>query len=200
MELAEVARVLERRGFSARFFHTAAEAADYLDGAIDGQTVSFGGSLTLEAMGLKERLSRHNRIYQPLRIADGVVQDQDVEKAATSDVFVTSVNALAETGELVSIDGLGNRVSSMLYGHRRAYFVVGRNKLEPTFEKAVWRARNIAAPRNAARLARKTPCAVSGRCHDCNSPERICRGMAVLFAPILRCEMEVVLVDEKLGL
>ena len=108
--------------------------------------------------------------------------------------------ALAETGEMVSIDGIGNRVASMLYGHQKVYLVAGRNKLTPDYDGAVWRARNVAAPGNAARLQRKTPCAASGHCHDCRSPERICRGMVVLWENMYFSEMEVVLVDEELGL
>ena len=118
----------------------------------------------------------------------------------TAEHYITSVNGLAETGELINIDGTGNRVASTLYGHKKVWFVVGRNKLAPTYEEALWRARNIAAPKNARRLKRKTPCAVKAdRCYDCKSPERICRGLVVLWEAIGSMEMEVVLVDEALG-
>ncbi len=85
-------------------------------------------------------------------------------------MYITSVNGMAETGELINIDGNGNRVASSLYGHKKVWFIVGRNKLAPTYEEALWRTRNIAAPKNAQRLGRKTPCAVHGdRCYDCKS-------------------------------
>ena len=115
-------------------------------------------------------------------------------------VYITSVNGLAETGELINIDGAGNRVAGTLFGHEKVYFVVGRNKLAPTYDQALWRARNIAAPKNAQRLKCKTPCAVKGdRCYDCKSPDRICRGLVVLWEAMMGMEMEVVLVDEDLG-
>ena len=118
----------------------------------------------------------------------------------TSDVYLTSVNGLAETGELINIDGTGNRVSGELFGHKKVYFIVGRNKLAPTYEEALRRARNVASPKNAQRLGVKTPCAVKGdRCYDCKSPERICRGLVVLWEKMKSCEMEVVLIDEDLG-
>ena len=118
----------------------------------------------------------------------------------TADMYITSVNGMAETGELINIDGNGNRVASSLYGHKKVWFIVGRNKLAPTYEEALWRARNIAAPKNAQRLGRKTPCAVHGdRCYDCKSPERICRGMVVLWEAVANMEMEVVLIDQDLG-
>lgn len=126
---------------------------------------------------------------------------EDRKKAAQADVYIASANGLAETGEIINIDGAGNRIASTLYGHEKVYFVIGRNKLAPTYDEALWRARNIAAPKNAQRLGKKTPCAVKGdRCYDCKSPDRICCGLAVLWTAMMGMEMEVILVDEELGL
>ena len=101
---------------------------------------------------------------------------------------------------MINIDGFGNRVASTLYGHEKVYLVIGCNKLAPTYEEALWRARNIAGPKNAQRKQMKTPCAAKGdRCYDCKSPERICRGMVTLWGPMLGMETEVVLVNEALG-
>ena len=197
-DFSRVKQNLEARGFRVSVFATAAEAADYLDSAIDNTSVGFGGSVTLEQMGLYERLERHDRVNWHWRpTVDGV----DARQAAmTAEHYITSVNGLAETGELINIDGTGNRVAATLYGHKKVWFVVGRNKLAPTYEEALWRARNIAAPKNAQRLKRKTPCAVKAdHCYDCKSPERICRGLVVLWEAIGSMEMEVVLVDEALG-
>ena len=109
---------------------------------------------------------------------------------------------MAETGELVNIDGTCNRIASSVYGHKRVYFVVGVNKIEPDYDRALWRARNVAAPKNAQRLGRKTPCAVKAdRCYDCKSPERICRGLSVIWGRPTPVEtMEVVLIGEELGM
>lgn len=197
-DFSRVKQNLEARGFRVSVFATAAEAADYLDSAIDNTSVGFGGSVTLEQMGLYERLERHDRVNWHWR---PTVDGADARQAAmTAEHYITSVNGLAETGELINIDGTGNRVASTLYGHKKVWFVVGWNKLAPTYEEALWRARNIAAPKNAQRLGRKTPCAVKAdRCYDCKSPERICRGLVVLWEAIGSMEMEVVLVDEALG-
>ena len=197
-DFSRVKQNLEARGFRVSVFATAAEAADYLDSAIDNTSVGFGGSVTLEQMGLYERLERPDRVNWHWR---PTVDGADARQAAmTAEHYITSVNGLAETGELINIDGTGNRVASTLYGHKKVWFVVGRNKLAPTYEEALWRARNIAAPKNAQRLKRKTPCAVKAdHCYDCKSPERICRGLVVLWEAIGSMEMEVVLVDEALG-
>ena len=193
--LERTAEALRQRGFAFSVFETAEAAADYLDGAIDGRTVGFGGSMTLEAMDLWERLRTHNQVYSHLH---GFPLGPE---AAEAQVYVTSVNGLAETGEVINIDGIGNRVASTLYGHEKVYLVIGRNKLAPTYDEALWRARNIASPKNAQRLGRKTPCAVKGdRCYDCKSPDRICRGLVVLWGPMMGMETEVILVDEDLGM
>ena len=197
MAFEKVRENLEQRGFRVSTFATAAEAAAYLDGAIDGATVGFGGSITVQEMGLYEKLGTHNQVIWHWK------GDPDAHtQAAQAQVYIASANGLAETGEIINIDGAGNRVASTLFGHQRVYFVIGRNKLAPTFEEALWRARNIAAPKNAQRLNKKTPCAVKGdRCYDCKSPERICRGLVVLWKPMMGMEesTEIVLVDEDLG-
>ena len=197
MAFEKVRENLEQRGFRVSTFATAAEAAAYLDGAIDGATVGFGGSITVQEMGLYEKLGTHNQVIWHWK------GDPDAHtRAAQAQVYIASANGLAETGEIINIDGAGNRVASTLFGHQRVYFVIGRNKLAPTFEEALWRARNIAAPKNAQRLNKRTPCAVKGdRCYDCKSPERICRGLVVLWKPMMGMEesTEIVLVDEDLG-
>ena len=196
MAFETVKKNLEARGFSVSTFSTAAEAAAYLDSAIDGTTVGIGGSMTVQQMGLHEKLAAHNGVHW--HWTDG---PEARAKAAHADVYITSANGLTENGEVINIDGAGNRVASTLYGHKRVYFIIGRNKLAPTYDEALWRARNIAAPKNAQRLGKKTPCAVKGdRCYDCKSPDRICRGLVVLWGPSMGVETEIVLVDEDLGL
>ena len=109
--------------------------------------------------------------------------------------------ALAETGEIINIDGVGNRLAGTLFGHEKVYFVIGRNKLAPDYEKAVWRARNVAGPHRAQQLGKKTPCAVKAdRCYDCKSPDRVCNAMVTLWGPMTGMETEILLVDEDLGL
>ena len=189
---------LEARGYMVRVFSTGKEAADYLDAAVDGTSVGFGGSATLDALGLYERLGTHNQVVWHWKQED---KDAARREAMTTGVYLTSVNALAETGELVNIDGAGNRAAATLFGHEKVFYVIGRNKLAPTYEEAVWRARNIAAPQRARQLGKKTPCAVKcDRCYDCKSPERVCRGLVTLWGPMMGMEAEVLPVDEELGL
>lgn len=196
-DFSAVKKNLEARGFRVNTFETAQAAADYLNEAIDGVSVGFGGSITLDQMGLYERLASHNSTVWHWKTDD---QSAARQQAMTADMYITSVNGLAKTGELINIDGVGNRVGATLFGHKKVWFVAGRNKLASTYDEALWRARNIAAPKNAQRLQKKTPCAVKGdRCYDCKSPDRICRGLVVLWEAMAGTEMEVVLIDEELG-
>ena len=186
---------LEQRGFRTARFSTAAEAALYLNGKLDGRTIGIGGSVTARQMGLNESLSTHNTVHW--HWYGGSHAD-----VAGTEVYISSVNGAAETGELVNIDGTCNRVSSILYGHKELYLIIGANKVTPDYDSALWRARNIAAPKNAQRLQRKTPCAVKAdRCYDCDSPERICRALVVLWEKPGAIEYaEVILIDEDLGM
>ena len=200
MDFTNVKNALIARGFKVSCFETAKEAADYLNTQIDGTTAAFGGSVTLEELKLYELLSAHNTVLSHWHPSAGVTPDELRSRAAVSEHYLLSANGIAETGEIINIDGSGNRVASMLYGHKKVWIVAGRNKLAPTYDEALWRARNIAAPKNAQRLNRKTPCAVhADHCYDCKSPERICRGLAVLWEPMMGCVCEVVLVNEDLG-
>ena len=193
-DLKKLTGTLEELGYTVRCFDTADQAAEYLDRQIDGRTVSFGGSVTLQEMGLYPRLSAHNQVVWHW-------EGGSLAEAMTTDVYISSVNGLAETGEIINIDGTCNRVASTLFGHQTVYLVVGRNKIAPDYESALWRARNIAAPKNAQRLKRKTPCAVKGdRCYNCKSPERICKALTVLWGKPGGVEhMELILVDQELG-
>jgi len=194
-DYAKLTATLEGLGYTVHTFDTAAQACDYLDSRIDGTTVGFGGSMTLKDMGLYPKLAAHNKVYW--HWAGNFPKD-----AVDTDVYISSANALAETGELINIDGAGNRVSSTIYGHQAVYFVIGANKIAPDYDAALWRARNIAAPKNAQRLGKKTPCAVKGdRCYDCKSPDRICKALAVLWGkPSGIPTMEIILVNQDLGM
>ncbi len=191
---------LNSLGYKVSYFETAGEAAQYMDEQIDGQTVGFGGSVSLKEMGLYEKLSSHNTVYWHQGVADQRESQEIRTKAANAAVYVSSVNGISQNGEIINIDGVGNRVASIFYGHEKVYLVIGKNKVAKDYESALYRARNVAAPLNAVRLKRNTPCAVKGdRCYDCKSPDRICRGLSVLWAKPNSGKYEIVLVNQNLG-
>ncbi len=190
---------LTKGGYFVKVFDTKESAAKYLNEQIDGTTVGFGGSISLKEMGLYESLGTHNDVFSHWYPGGDKTQDDIRHMAMETETYISSVNGIAETGEIVNIDGSGNRLAGISFGHNRVFFVIGQNKVEPTYEKAIWRARNVAAPKNAARLNVNTPCVKSGRCHDCQSSERICKGLSVLWQAMMSSRMEVVLVREDLG-
>lgn len=187
----------ETRGFHTSFFETRKEASDYLCSVIKGKKVGFGGSVTIKEMELYESLSKDNEIishwYNP-----GV---DTIREARASEIYITSVNGVSETGALVNIDGTGNRVAETLYGPEKVYFVVGSNKIEPDLHSALHRAKHVAAPKNALRLKVNTPCVANGgdKCYDCLSPERICRATVILEGPCKSMEAEIIFINEALG-
>lgn len=199
MAFEELKKRLESNGFVVSVFPTGAEAADYLDREIDGKTVGIGGSMTISQLGLFDRLAAHNTLHSHWH-TDGSPAEA-IRQAATTDTYLLSANAIAEnTGEILNIDGTGNRVSSSLFGHKKVYFVAGKNKISPDYESALFRLRNVVAPKNAQRLGRNTPCAVNAdKCYNCNSPERICNALVVFYKKINAMDMEVILIDEELG-
>jgi NAD-dependent dihydropyrimidine dehydrogenase PreA subunit len=200
LNIQDIVRALQKNRYDVTVFATASEAADYLDRQIDGKRVGFGDSLTLKGMHMYERLARHNEVADPQRTLDLASFMDIAKRALMTDVFLTSVNAMTEQGEMVNMDGTGNRVAGSLFGHEKVYFVVGTNKIVPTLDDAIHRVRNVAAPLNAKRHGKKTPCAIHGdRCYDCSSPERICNALVIHLKKMSHCPTEVVLIDEKLG-
>lgn len=199
-DFALLAANLEKKGYRVSTFATAADAAVYLDREIDGTTVGFGGSVTLHQMNLFPLLARHNTIYWHDEKPENMTIMETRRAATHAAVYLSSVNGLAETGEIVNIDGTGNRVAAISFGPEKVYLLAGRNKIAPTLPDAITRARNVAAPRNCQRLSRRTPCAVKGdKCFDCQSPDRICRVMTLLLEKPSGAEYEVILIDEELG-
>ena len=189
---------LERNGFVVSYYETAAEATAALKKSIKGKTVGMGGSCTIQEMGLYDVLSEENQVFWHWRQP----ADEARANAAKAQVYITSVNGVAETGELINIDGYGNRLAAAMCGREKVYLIIGVNKIAPDYQTALYRARNIAAPLNARRLKRETPCALGEqlKCYDCNSPQRICRGMSVFFRSMDGVgEMEVVIINEELG-
>ena len=191
---------LENKGYEVLTFATGTEAAEALDTRIDGKTVGIGGSLTVHQLGLFGKLAGHNTVYWHDEVPEGMTPVQTRSAATRAQVYLSSVNGISEQGEIVNIDNTGNRVAAISYGPEEVFLIAGKNKVAPDFEAALWRARNVAAPLNAKRLNRKTPCAVKAdRCYDCKSPDRICRNLSVLWTKPAGAHYTVVLIDEELG-
>lgn len=200
MDFTKIITNLTKLGYSVREFNTSNEATAYLVNEIHGQTVGIGGSVTVEQMNLYEELRKCNTVYWRNRIPEGMTAEKMGECESSADIYISSVNGIAETGEIVNIDRIGNRVASIIFGHTKVYLLVGENKIEPTCEKALFRARNVAAPLNAKRLNRKTPCAIKAdRCYECSSPDGLCKVLSVLWGKPMGADYEIILMHENLG-
>lgn len=187
----------EKKGFSVRVFSDISQAKEYLCTNLRGKSVGFGGSMTIKEMGLYESLRSIADVHW--HWVDNTRETR--EKAYLSDVYILSANGVSESGEIINIDGAGNRVSASLYGPRKVVYVIGRNKIAPDFDKALWRARNIAAVKNAARVGADTPCVKAGctKCFDCKSPNRVCNGFVTVTRPMMGQSVEIIFIDQELG-
>lgn len=191
LQLDAALQAFEENGFTSTFCATPVQAADYIASQCHGKTVGIGGSITLDTLGVYELLQKNADVHWHWKSDDILT---------SGDVFLTSANAVSAAGEIVNIDGACNRIAASVYGFDTCYVVCGINKLTPDLDSAIRRAREIAAPLNAKRLNKRTPCTVDGQCHNCHSPERICRAMTVVMAPPSRMShYEIILVGESLG-
>lgn len=198
---SKVCTALIERGFGAFYCATKEDALNKaLDLIPEYASVTWGGCKSAEEIGLIDALQKGK--YQVLDRNTAKTPEERtamMKQAFTCDVFVTGSNAITETGELVNIDGIGNRVAAMTYGPDHVIVIAGMNKLVPNVMEAANRARNTAAPINAQRFDIKTPCKIDGTCHDCNSPDSIC----TYIVRTRRCKPEgrikIILVGETLG-
>ena len=192
---------LSRRHIEAFYCPTAEEAVQKASELIeDGSSVTWGGTMTVKELGIPDYLRNRGT----LKVLDRDLVSTPEEKQAiylrafSSDVYLTSANAISEDGVIVNIDGNGNRVAAITWGPKKVIFVIGLNKVEQNVEAALSRARGTAAPTNAARFDIKTPCQQYGVCHNCNSQQSICN-----YIHFLRNSPNgrhvVVLVGENLG-
>jgi hypothetical protein len=194
---------LTKRRMEASYAPTAAQARDEVLAMIPkGASVGRCGSMSAVELGLWEALATKPGVaiidpYQP-----GLPPEEAAARRTRgliADYMIASSNAITMDGKLVNLDGLGNRVAAMCYGPKKVILVVGLNKVAPDLETAMARVKHHAAPINAIRLGRATPCVETGLCYDCKSPERICYMWSIIEGHMLANRIHVKLVGEDLG-
>ena len=185
--IEKTAAGLRRRGYEVDCAATRGEALSLvLSKTESAQSVGWGGSETLKEIGARDALAASGK----------EIRDHEL----LMDVFLLSANAVTSDGVIVNIDGRGNRVAASIYGPKRVVYVIGRNKIvDGGVEAAIARAKRCACPPNAKRLSKRTPCAATGECADCDSPDRICKVTAIFDRPPTGTPTSVILVDDDLG-
>ena len=201
-----VVKNLERRAFEAYYCPTKEEALDKALSFIDKeQCVSWGGGMTLEEMGLLNVLRTQGYNVIDRDTAKSPEERMGLlRKALTCDTFFMSTNAMSEDGVMVNIDGTGNRVAAMVFGPKHVVVIAGINKIVKSYEDAVARARNYAAPINVQRFANfNPPCKNNGHCYDCVAPDSICNFILTTRKGSLmnakEARIKVIIVGENLG-
>lgn len=202
-----VKKSLRKNGIKAKIFQTSKEAVDYFMGKLkDGNSVGTGGSRTLLQMGLIDELVKAKNINFLNRWREDITPAEELKtryENLSADVFISGCNAITQDGKLVNIDGMGNRVSAMIFGPKKVYFFVGRNKIVKDVEAGIARVRNVAAPKNAFRYNLNLPCTTGERvCDEKNCyGARICNFVVIIergFAP-WPSRLNVMLINEDLG-
>lgn len=194
---------LKQRHYEAFFCPTAQEAVEKIIGMIpEGSSVTWGGSMTIRDMGLTKAL--HNKEGLDIWDRDLAPSREEAQeiyrRAFYADYYLSSVNAMSEDGEIVNIDGNGNRVAAITFGPKHVILVVGINKVTQNLDAAISRARSLAAPVNMMRFADlNTPCKNDGMCHDCKSPDSICNYIQIMRNSHPVGRHIVVIVGEELG-
>ena len=188
--------------FKAVYVRSKAEAVEEIwKHVTPKQSVGVGGSITIRSLGIMERLeAQGHTIYDHWK--PGLAKEKVLETRRaqmTSDLFLGSVNAITLNGELINIDGFGNRVNSTIFGPGKVILVAGYNKIVEDVQEGIKRIKDVAAPINAKRLNIDVPCAKLGKCVDCNFPNRICRVVVIHERRPTMTDIRVVLVGEELG-
>lgn len=198
---ARVVKSLESRNMEAYYVRTKEEAlAKALELIPEGSTVSWGGSMSIQEIGLPQVLKEGNYVvYDREQATTKEERDEIAHKAMTCDYFLGSANALSEDGVMVNIDGNANRVAAYAFGPKNVLLIVGMNKVVKTEADAMSRAKNEAAPINAQRFGIDTPCVKNGSCFDCKKPECICCQILVTRYSRVPMRTKVILVNDTLG-
>ena len=199
---AQLVKNLRRRQFEAYYTQTRQEALEQALALIpDGVRIGWGGAMSAEEIGLMEALrQREVQLLDRSLAKDAKERTAIMKQSLTADVFLTGANALSLDGQMVNIDGNGNRVAAIVYGPDSVLVVAGMNKVCDTLEQAVERARRVAAPANAQRFDIQTPCKAGGACQDCLSPDCICNQLLITRHCRPAGRIKFILVGEDLGL
>jgi L-lactate utilization protein LutB len=204
--LVGVKDALERNNFEAFLADNAAKAKEIVQKEIlvktGAKSVSWGGSLTFTSTGLYDAMKNHSDL-EVLDVFDkGLSDEQKVElrrRALLVDLFITGTNAVTETGKLVNLDMYGNRIAAITFGPKHVVILVGRNKIVPDVDEAMFRIKNYAAPINAMRLDKKTPCVKTSYCEDCKSSDRICNTWTITEKSFPKGRIKIILINEDMG-
>ena len=201
LKIDTVIKNMEKRGIQGHYCETKEEACEKILSMIqDKSLVSWGGSATINATGIKEKLlDRNVELIDPYGTQDPAESIERRRQALLADYFLMSSNAVTMEGELVNIDGTSNRVAALCFGPKKVIVVVGANKLAIGLDDAMARAKLNAAVPNNVRLKRNNPCTVTGVCNNCLSKECICCNIVTTRYCSIPGRIEVLLVNENLG-
>ena len=195
-------KALIKHDFDAFMVSDISEAKDRILHMVSGyETFGFGGSDTTRSIGvLEELITGGKTVYDHWK--GDILKEESLKvrvKQGQADCFFCSANAISMTGEIVNVDAVGNRTNAMCFGPKKVIIIAGMNKVTPDLHSALNRVKEVAGPMRAKSLNMETPCAETGKCNDCNTPQRICRITTILHRKPMMTDISVVLVNQTLG-
>lgn len=198
-KLYDLNEKLNKLGYISKVFDSESSLMEELLLNIDkNMQIGFGGSVTARDMGLPKFLIDNG--CNVCIDTENITYQEVMEKNRLADVYISSCNAITEDGVIINLDGTGNRIGGLSFGANKVFYIVGKNKIVNTIEDGIKRTRDYAAPLNARRLGKNTPCATTLRCENCSSPDRICRAYMINLMPLKNKETYVYLINKDLGL
>ena len=207
LRLENCKKALERNNFEAFVADSPTDAKNTVINRIlpeiEAKSAAWGDSMTLHETGLLDYIREHPEIRLIETFAKDVPYEELTERrreALSADLFLTGSNAVTESGVVVNLDSIGNRAGGIVFGPKHVVLMIGRNKIVSNIEEAMKRIKNLAAPANAIRHGKKTPCVKTSYCFDCKSPERICNVWTIHEKSKPPGRIKVILINADLGL
>lgn len=191
---------LEKRKIKSKYFKTKEDVKKaILEEIASDMTVGIGGSMSVKEIEIYDDLINSGKTVYWHWLVDPSEMPDVRKRAHTADVYLSGTNAITEYGELINIDGVGNRVASMFYGPKKVIVICGTNKICADLISAIDRIKSEACYKNARRLNRKTPCSATGECNDCQSPDRMCNITTIIGGKPEEVDLNVYIVGQDLG-
>ncbi|BES65724.1 lactate utilization protein [Gottschalkiaceae bacterium SANA] len=193
-------KALKENGFEVQYFKNSSDLKTTLMEQIPlSSSVGIGGAKTIHELGLHRDLTKRGQPVFWHWLGDQSQRTSTLQLASQTNIYLSSANGITEDGKIINIDGVGNRTSSICYGHEKIYFIVGTNKISKNASDSIHRIKTEACPQNAERLDLQTPCRYLKKCTDCSSPDRMCNITLILEKCPMKADISVFIVPEKLG-
>jgi len=198
--VVETLNALKKNGFQVSYFDDRYECIESLvEGINENVAIGIGGSTTIKELGIVDELEKKGNIVHWHWLEEDILNNNVFSSARRATIYISSTNGISQDGKIINIDGMGNRISSLCFGHEKVYIIVGKNKISKDVDSAIERIKKEVCPKNAERLNLNVPCRYTGKCSDCSSMDRMCSITCIIEKQPMKGNIHVCIIDEVLG-